>query len=110
MPFFTIGDNAMLNPVIIISTICIAKPSKSKNPLYHDSIIFRGVVPIQSKAAKNVTRVRRMAKTNALGIYFRKSLVNFSPKIFIIESVLCWAENFEKFLSKYTPKPDKVNL
>ena len=77
----------MLKPVMIISTICMANASKSKKPLYQEEITSSGSAPIHNNAPKAVIIVRSMAKTKALGMYFRKRSVNFSPNIFIMETI-----------------------
>jgi hypothetical protein len=47
IPFFTAGDKAILNPVIIIKTICMAKLIKSKNPWYQDLMISKRLASSQ---------------------------------------------------------------
>lgn len=79
----------MLKPVMMINIICIANPSKSKKPLYHDFIISKGVAPSQAKALIPVIKVNNIAKTNALGMYFRNICVNFSPNFLI----MCYSLN-----------------
>ena len=74
----------MLNPVIIIKTICIANPNKSKKPSYHEVMIFIGVVSNQRKAPRAVIKVKSIAKTNAFGIYFKNRCVSFFPSFSII--------------------------
>ena len=53
----------MAKPVIIINTICMAKLNRSKKPLYHDSIIFKGATLNQTRAINAVSMVKIIAKT-----------------------------------------------
>jgi hypothetical protein len=81
------GESAILKPVMIINTICIANPYKSKKPSYQDVIILIGEASIQKKALKATNNVRRRAYTNALGMYFKNKCVNFYPSFVIITEV-----------------------
>jgi short subunit fatty acids transporter len=68
-------------PVMTIKIICIPNSNKDQKPSYQPLIISMGLVPNQIKAISPVIRVRSIANTKALGIYFSNTFVAISPNL-----------------------------